>query len=331
MKKKLILSASLVLAMALLLGGAFLYARSIDYFRVGDLTGYAAEHPYAGRAVPAMRLRDTGEFVVLKFTDTHFSNGRGRDARLLRKMEAALETTKPELAVITGDMLDTWGETFADKRAALEAVADMFERFSQPWAYVPGNHDGEDLGASEDVAAYLAHNYEHAILSNGEGLTGAVQYAVPVLDAGGGTAHMLLFMDSLSYEEVENGDWWQENFKPDQVAWLAAQLDALKEEAPQARASVFFHFETPALAFATEPANWHEWCPAGNAAVDDVMQAAGNVGLLSTGHWHQSHLAFADGMYYHVTRNPGASLITIVPGSADTQAAYDFAEIEIKI
>jgi len=328
MKKKLIIAGSVALAFVLLLGGAFLYAKSIDFFRGGDLSGYAAEYPYAGREVPSMRLRDTGEFVVLKFTDTHFSTGKGlRDRKLLSRMEAALETAKPDLAVITGDMLDCEYRTFADKRAALCAVAELFERRAQPWAFVPGNHDRCDLGAAEDVAAYLAHNYAYAFLSNEPGMTGATQYAIPLLHADGSMAHKLIFMDSLAYEEVENGDWWQENMKPDQVGWLAAQLDALKEENPAARASVFFHFETPALTEATEPDNWNVWSPAGNAAVDDALRAAGNAGLLSTGHWHQSHRAFQDGMYYHVTRNPGASMITIRPGQGNPQDMYSFEEI----
>ena len=328
MKKKIIIPVSIVLALALLLGGAYLYIDRAGIFHKGDLTGYAAEHPYAGREVPFMRLRDTGEFVILKFSDTHFSTGKSlRDAKILAAMEAALEQARPDLAVITGDMLDCWGHTFANKKAALEAVADLFEGRAQPWAYVPGNHDGEYLGSAEDVAAYLAHNYAYCILSNEPFLTGATQYAIPLLYEDGSTAHELLFMDSLAYEEVENGEWWQESMKPDQVDWLEAQLMALKEEAPAARASVFFHFETPALTEATEPDNWNVWSPAGNAAVDDAMRAAGNVGLLSTGHWHQTHCAFQGGMYYHVTRNPGASVITICPANENPQNMYRIEEI----
>jgi len=330
MKKKLIIAGSVVLALALLLGGAFLYAKSIDYFRGGDLTGYAEEHPYAGREVPPMRLRDTGEFVVLKFTDTHFTTGRGlRDKKALRRMEAALERARPDLAVITGDMLDCWGHTFADKEGALRAIAGMFERRAQPWAYVPGNHDGETLGSTEDVAAYLAHNYAYAILSNEPFMTGAVQYAVAVLDADGGMAHVLLFMDSLAYEDEADEDeiWHQECFKPDQVGWFAYELETLRAQAPAARASVFFHYETPALCEATEPDNWNVWSPAGNAVIDDVIREAGNVGLLSTGHWHQDHCVFQDGMYYHVSRNLSAWMITIRPGDEDTRDIYSIEEI----
>jgi len=331
MKKKLLILGAVVLALALLLGGAYLYARSAKPFHTGDLTGYAVDYPYEGREIQPMHIRDTGEFVILKFTDMHFTTGKGlRDSKILASMEAALEQARPDLAVITGDVLEGWNSLlFYDARGALDALAEVFEGRKQPWAYMPGNHDNEGyLGTAEDFAAYLAANYAYCILSNEPGLTGATQYAIPLLDAGGGTAHKLLFMDSLSYEEVENGEWWQESMKPDQVGWLAAQLMVLKEEAPAARASVFFHFETPALAEATEPDNWNVWSPAGNAAIDDVMRRAGNVGLLSTGHWHQTHCAFQDGMYYHVTRNPGASVITICPTNENPQNMYRIEEIE---
>jgi len=332
MKKKRIVIAGIVLAIAFSLAGAYFYAASNNYFHKGDLSGYAAEHPYAGREVKPMHLRENGEFVILKFTDLHFTTGKGlRDSKILREMEAALSRARPDLVVITGDMLSGINNTSVDKKGALCKIANLFEYHAQPWAYVPGNHDGEHLGSTEDVAAYLARNFNLCVLSNEEGLTGATQYAIPLLYADGAVAHALLFMDSLGYEEDEGGEWVQECMKEDQVEWLATQLLGLKHEAPQALAGVFFHFETPALAQATEPENWHDWSPAGNAAIDDAMREAGNVGLLSIGHWHQSHLAFQNGMYYHVTLNaPGASVITITPGAEDAQGMYRFEEVVVQ-
>jgi len=334
MKKKMIIPVSIVAALAVLLGGALLYVRSAKPFHTGDLAGTAAEFPYEGREILPMQIRDTGAFVILQFTDTHFTTGKGKDAKTLAAMEAAVDRVRPDLVVITGDMLEGSNSLLHyDKRGALDAAAEVFESREQPWAYVPGNNDGEYLGTSEDVAAYLARYYEYCVLSNEAGLTGATQYAVPLLYADGTVAHELLFLDSLGRDPATNYITYSA-MEQDQADWLEARLLALKEQAPLARASVFFHANTPAFSDAI-PEVWRNM--EGNAIIDQAMEAAGNVGLVSIGHIHPpvNWLAYLGRTYYQVvrpagyfsTKTPGAAVITIYPGDGTPQRQYSFEEI----
>ena len=341
MKKKILIPVSIVLALALLLGGAFLYVRSAKPFHTGDLTGTAAQYPYEGRETAPMEVRDTGAFVILQFTDTHFTTGKGKDAKTLKAIGDEVDRVRPDLVVITGDMLEGHNSLiFYDKQGATDAIAEMFEHREQPWAYVPGNNDCEYLGTSEDVAAYLAKNYEYCILSNEPGpdgvapfLTGATQYAIPLLYADGTVAHELLFMDSLGRDPDTNYLTYG-YFKQDQANWLEGQLMALKEEAPLARASVFFHGNTPAFSDAFEEV-WRN--TEGSAVVDEAMARAGNVGLVSIGHIHPpvNWLAYLGRTYYQVvrasgyssTKTPGGVMITIYPGDGNPQRQYSFEEV----
>jgi len=334
MKKKILIPVSIVLALALLLGGAVAYVLTQKPFHTGDLTGTAAQYPYAGREIQPMQVRDTGEFVILQFADTHFATGKGKDAQTLAAMEAAVARIKPDLVVIAGDMLEGRNSLLHyDKRGALNAVAALFEGRKQPWAYVPGNNDCEYFGTSEDVAAHLAQNYEYCAVSNEPGLTGATQYAIPLLYADGSVAHELLFMDSLGRDPETNYITYG-YFKQDQADWLKGRLMALRENAPLARASVFFHGNTPAFSDAI-PDVWRN--TEGSIVVDEAMEAVGNVGLVSIGHIHppENWLAFLGHTYYQVvrssgyfsTKTPGGAMITIYPGDGNPQRQYSFEEV----
>ncbi|MDR2753436.1 MAG: metallophosphoesterase [Oscillospiraceae bacterium] len=347
MKKKNRIIGSIVLAAAILAGGAFAYVAIQKPFRTGELTGTPVG-TQIGRAVPPMQVDRNGDFVILQFTDTHLIDVRGKDLKTLDAIAAQVGRVGPDLVVVTGDMLDGLNtKLFADKRASLAAIASLFERRETPWAYVPGNNDGETMGTTAEVVGFLAKNYQFCVLGNKKGLTGETQYAIPLLDEDGVTVHELLFMDSLM-RDPETHYVTYDCMKQDQADWLQARLLALKAAAPLARASVFFHMNTPAFTAAkNEGAPYaagyatsdfpDEWSIDGNQAVDDAMNAAGNVGLVSIGHLHpsQNWCNFLDKTYYHIARpsgyqvakQPGATKITIHTDEGNPRRQYDFEEI----
>lgn len=353
-KKRIIILVSILLGLALLAGGTFAYIYTAKPFHTGDLTGAAEKYAaqggtVAGREIQPLSLRESGNLVILQFNDTHFVTADGKDEKTLAAMEEELMSHSPDLVVINGDMLDGFNSKMkTDKRGALCAVADLFERHDQYWAYVPGNNDGEYLGSTEDVAAFLAQSYPHCLLSNEEDLTGATQFVIPVQDAEGQTVHALVFMDSLA-RDPETNYLTYSCMKKDQADWLRGQLTALKTQAPQAKASIFFHMNTPAFTQAKNEGEAYSddyampdfpdsWSIRGNDIIDSAISAAGNVGLVSIGHLHPAvnWCAFYQGRYYHitrasgyqVTRRPGAVLITIHTYDGNAQRMYDFEEIE---
>jgi len=333
MKKKLIVIGCIVLALAVLAGGAYGIIVLTNPWHVNDLTGFAEAHPgVVGREIAPMTVTD-GAFVILQFTDTHLVNtrrpGSGPDIRTLEMIEYHTARVNPDLVVITGDMLEGRSAQywpFVDRHAALHGIAGIFERAGQPWTFTPGNNDHEFMGSAEDVAAFLAYHYEYVLLANEPGLPGAVNFTLPLLCEEAGFVHQLIFMDSLGRLDI---------MQPEQADWLAEQLPFAAALGHQTYfyvpASIFFHYNTPMFHGAGYRFGGRE----GDTVVDEVILAAGNVGLVSVGHTHpeENWLANVDGMYLKVVRAsgyrrgddfPGAAVITIRPGE---DVLYEFEEI----
>ena len=287
-------------ALVMMLGSFF---STINPFHRGNLKGEAEKYSVVGRAVPSFSFDGAGEFTILQMTDMHLDMGRRRDKKVLAQIAAQVDAVEPDLAVITGDMLDGHNtQIYRNKRASLENIAELFESREQYWAYVPGNNDGETLGSAADIVAFLGRNYEYCIVGNEKDITGATQYVIP-LNYNGAATHQLVFMDSGMRDPATNFNTY-DCFKQDQADWLAARL------ASGVKTSLFFHMNTPAFSQAISEV-WDS-IP-GNKIIDDVIEAAGNVGLVSIGHIHPpvNWRGTYNGRQYQVVRADGASIITI--------------------
>lgn len=312
----------------------------------GDISGYASSHSILNREIPTFTAAQNGDFAVLQFSDTHLICGTSKkDTKTLDAVRAQIEDAKPDLVVVSGDMIEgNNSKKSYNKQAALQTVGELFESLSQYWAYVPGNNDGECYGSSEDVAAYLSE-YPHCILADAENTTGATHYSIDILSPDGqSVVHSLIFMDSLARDAANRYDF----MKADQVEWLQKTLDAKKAADPDMRVSVFFHMNTPNFANAGKngepyregynpiPTDFYEGID-GNEAVDNVLTASGIVGLVSIGHIHPdtNYCSFYNGIYYHITRatgyaaskTPGCLRLTIHTGATEVRSMYEFTEI----
>lgn len=339
--KILILAAALLVAA----GGTLAVLYLAHPFHTGDLTGLGGSTTVEGRTIAPMQVDANGDFVILQFTDTHLSTAQGADRKLLALIESQTARVLPDLVVITGDMLDGYNARIVrNKQAALTAIADIFERRQQPWVWLPGNNDGEYMGSNADIAAYLS-GYDYCLISNEPGLTGTVQFTLPLHYEDGSIAHELIFMDSLARDPATNYITY-DAMKPDQADWLAARLSALKQAAPLARASIFFHMNTPAFTAAknqgepyaegyAKPDFPDSWAIAGNRVIDDAIAAAGNVGLVSIGHLHPSanQCAYHGKTYYHIARSTryakeqGGTVITLHTDDGNPRRQYTFSSL----
>lgn len=311
----------------------------------GDISGYANNKSIVGRDIPALSVADDGSFSILQFSDTHLINGSTKkDVKTLEAIKTQLDEEKPDLVVVSGDMIEGKNKNKKyNKKAGLEAIASLFEESKQYWAYVPGNNDGELMGTSEDVAAFLSQ-YSYCILADEENLTGAVQYTVDLTDKDGKTVHCLAFMDSLARDEENHYDY----MKADQVEWAKKIIDEKKAAHPEIKFSFFFHMNTPNFAvsgkngkpykdgYAPVPNDFYEGID-GNAALDKVFSDSECVGLVSIGHIHpeNNYCSFLNGTYYHIVRSagynvskePGCVKITVRTAEKNTSDMYEFSEI----
>lgn len=158
--------------------------------------------------MPSLSFRPDNAFRIIQFTDLHWQNGEPVDVRTSALMEMALDAERPDLAVLTGDVID--GMRCKDPAWSWrQAVAPMVAR-GVPWAGVFGNHDDEGTLSRHELLR-VDRSHDLSVTSDSTGISGVANYRLMV----GRTA--LWFFDSHSYapERLGGYDW----IKRDQIAW----------------------------------------------------------------------------------------------------------------
>lgn len=307
----------------------------------GDISGYAASSEVSYNHAD-FKTDENGDFTVLQFSDTHFTTGLSYgDTKVLDIMRAQMEKYKPDLVVVSGDMLDDGDYGAYNKAYVLRTVGELFEESEQYWAYIPGNNDGINYGSSADVTAYLSQ-YEHCLAADVKEVSGGAQYSLDIYN-GDTLVHSLIFLDTMDYDN-EDSDHIYGYVHADQVAWCQAEIASKITVNPDVKISVFTHENTPAFRkaaqngsaykadYAVIPVSAEKFDIPKNQPLDDVFAAAGCVGLVSMGHIHPSEnqCSFLDGTYYHVTAKAEnmSTLITIHTAAADSAAMYDFEQVK---
>ena len=311
-----------------------------EFERKGDISGYAETVVYS-EELPKFYADENGDFTVLQFTDTHFTTMMSLNDRfLLQKMKDQTMEYAPDLVVMTGDMIDDGNDGKFNKAYVLRTVAEMFEDLEQYWAFVPGNNDGVNYGASADVVAYLSQ-YEHCLVADEKNISGGCQYSIDIYD-GSELTHSMLFIDTMGYDK-EDPDYIYGYVLPDQVQWCENEINTKKAENENVYVSVFLHENTPDFFRAAKKGESYKWyypqvtsqlekydIPK-NQPLDDVFRASGSVGLLSMGHKHPAtaECSFYEGIYYHVTPQTvlASTLITIHTDADNIKSMYDFESI----
>jgi hypothetical protein len=231
--------------------------------------------------------------VIAQFTDLHWHNGEPEDLQTRALIEAVLAAEQPDLAVLTGDVLE--GRRCHDPAASCrEAVRPLDER-GVPWAAVFGNHDDE--GALDRAGLMSVQEASPNCLSEPgpASVTGVGNYLLRVeSSAGRAAAAALYFLDSGSYAPAGPGHYaW---IQRDQTAWFLARSRALAAERPPAEAPrpalAFFHIPLPEY---DEVWDFHScrgckfeavFCPALNSGFFAALHQAGDVIGTFVGHDH---------------------------------------------
>jgi hypothetical protein len=99
----------------------------------------------------ALRFRNDGTFTIVQFTDLHWHDGTGLDVCTASLMEMVLDAERPDLVVLTGDVLQ--GSECPDAAAAWRQAVGPMEQRSIPWVAVFGNHDDEGLLGRHELMA----------------------------------------------------------------------------------------------------------------------------------------------------------------------------------
>ncbi|MEI6138334.1 MAG: metallophosphoesterase family protein [Mariniphaga sp.] len=184
-----------------------------------------------------LEFRKDKTFSIAQFTDLHVNIHSPKLSLTLGTIKNVLETEKPDLAILTGDVV-----VAVPAKDGWLALAKVFENAKTPWAVTLGNHDGEP-GITRDQVFELLVTLPWFVGTKGPELSGCGNYALPVKAYDGkAIAAVIYCIDSNDYpkdRKISNYDW----IKFDQVAWYRSTSDQFKasNNGLQVPSLAFFH------------------------------------------------------------------------------------------
>lgn len=187
---------------------------------------------------------------VLQLTDLHIGGGylsRHEDMRALAIAYGAIQATKPDLIVITGDIACARAHLALSRNNlnCFRIVTDMLEKTGIPYAITFGNHDsdGKATHKRRELAEYLVSRQHSVMVTNEETevITGFSNYLVKLRNYDGKLNSVVFLLDSNEYIKAENRKTY-DYIHADQVEWYEKETKRINaEERRNVPSHVFFH------------------------------------------------------------------------------------------
>ena len=155
----------------------------------------------------------------------------------------AIEKTKPDLILITGDLV--YGK-YDDKGTSLTALIDFMESMGIPWAPVFGNHDNESYKGA-DWQCEMLENAKNCLFKQ-RTLTGNGNYSVGIMQ-GGELKRVFFMLDSngcgaMSEQTIANGHSQKSaGFGQDQIDWYTNTATKISAKEPDVKYTFAYHIQ----------------------------------------------------------------------------------------
>lgn len=169
------------------------------------------------------------------------------EERCFDYLRETIETTKPDLILLTGDLV--YGE-FDDSGESLLALINFMESFEIPWAPVFGNHENESKMGADWQSAQLEEAKN--CLFKQRTLTGNGNYTVGIKQDGK-LKRVFFMLDSngcgaMSAESKANGhSVTSVGFGEDQITWYTHTAKQITDLSPDTKITFAFHIQIAAF------------------------------------------------------------------------------------
>lgn len=244
-----------------------------------------------------LQFNKDGQFKIVQFTDTHFYIGGEKSPEVIENIKAVLESEKPDLVILTGDIVTGNGKKHSSFEN-WELLTELFIEAKTPYAVCFGNHDDEAEISRTELLEYLADRPYCLISDTGDAsLEGVGNYTLPVYNQKGEPEKLIYCMDSRSYSlardrGIEGYGW----FDRSQVNWFAETNQAWLSKNQDIQSLLFFHIPLPEYRYAFDHGEFKtgvrkekECSPEINTGMFAEMLLQGNVLGTFVGHDHDNN------------------------------------------
>ena len=182
-----------------------------------------------------------GKLKIVQLTDIHWDPQSKNCAQTAQTIEAVLALEKPDIAMLTGDVV-----TEKPGPEGWKAIIALLEKAQVPFTVMMGNHDAEVM-PKQEIYDLLAQSPYFIGEKGPETIHGCGNYVVPIYGADHKTTKALLYcIDSNDYPESKDYgtyDW----IHFDQVAWYRQTSARFTKEngGNPLPALAFFHIALP--------------------------------------------------------------------------------------
>lgn len=195
---------------------------------------------------------DKDNFKILQLTDVHLGGSPLsyiKDHKALTACYDLIKSTKPDLVVVTGDLVFPMGifSYSLNNEAPMIQFASFMRNIGIPWAMTYGNHDTEKMATAtvsdiQNLMVSLSESSSNKFLYPRvqPDITGRSNQLIEVRNTDGSMKQALFIIDSNDYTGLGINDY--DYIHDDQVAWYSSELEKLnKESGKQVPSMLFFH------------------------------------------------------------------------------------------
>lgn len=230
------------------------------------------------------------DFNVMQLTDVHIGAGclsKDNDAKALTACAEMIKAEKPDLVMVTGDIVFPvpFQTGTRDNKNSAVMFAQLMEQLGVYWCPVFGNHDTESYSkyTREEISAlYASGEYPHCLLQPGpEDVDGYSNYVVNVKNSQGKITQSFIMLDTQSYvgeRAIDGLILKYDKIHDNQIEWYKEQIAMLTQEngGETPKSLCFFHI--PLVEYQDA---WTEYSQNGYKDTDNVKLIYGKVGEIN--------------------------------------------------
>ncbi|KAL0230447.1 hypothetical protein PCE1_004007 [Barthelona sp. PCE] len=193
-----------------------------------------------------LKFNKDGTFKVVQFTDLHFTDYCHNDTKTQELMTMVLNEEKPDLVIITGDLISGWllkQSSVVSWKQAVKPIIDL----GYPYAWVFGNHDHQGDLDYKGVLAYDKSLSDLTLVEEGpEDVAGHSNYHLTIKSAKSNEpAHVMYFLDTHAKVPKHSHMQGMDFIKPSQVNWYYETSKQLESQHGKMQGSMWFHIPIP--------------------------------------------------------------------------------------